>query len=226
MTPLRRATFLLYATIQFVVLTFACMQVYPGGTLFDPTTRGYGFFDNFFSDLGTTVAYSGKSNLFSCVMFVIALTTIGIALVLFSGIWRSYAFAQSKGELLGRLSHVCGIISGLCFVGIACTPWNLILDLHNLLVLGAFSLLLAFVVSIVALLVTNRVGGAVLRGNLVYLAVLAGYVLLIFFGPNLRTAHGHAVQVAGQKLIVYASMGNVLVQALVIRRLLMKSQKR
>lgn len=223
MTPLRCATFLLYATIQFVVLTFAAMQVYPGGTLFDPTTRGYGFFDNFFSDLGTTVAYSGQSNLVSCVMFVVALATLGIALVLFAGSWRSYAFARSRGALLGRLGHVAGVLSGLCFIGIACTPWNLLLDVHNLLVLGAFSLLLAFVVSVVALLVVNRAFGAVLYGNLVYLAVLGAYVVLIFFGPNLRTEHGHAVQVAGQKLVVYASMANLLVQALVIRRFLARA---
>lgn len=158
-------------------------------------------------------------------LFVITLSTLGLALIAFAGTWRSYAFTKSRGAIIGTLGQVCGTISGLCFIGIACTPWNLWLDLHNLLVLGAFSLLLMFVVSIVALLVLNRSFGAVLVGNLVYLAILGAYVCLIFFGPNLRTVHGHAVQIAGQKLVVYASMSNLLVQAVVIRRFLRPIKK-
>ena len=38
--------------IQFVVLTVIAMVFYPGGTHGDPTTKGYSFFRNFFSDLG------------------------------------------------------------------------------------------------------------------------------------------------------------------------------
>ncbi|MBA3540826.1 MAG: hypothetical protein H0T79_14535, partial [Deltaproteobacteria bacterium] len=61
----RRAGFLLYAAIQFVVLTGCAMVAYPGGAYYDPGTRHYDFFHNFLSDLGTTRTFSGATNYLS-----------------------------------------------------------------------------------------------------------------------------------------------------------------
>ena len=56
-----------------VVLTAVAMFLYPGGTLFDRTSRGYSFFENSFSDLGSTVAWNGQSNPGSSIEFAAAI---------------------------------------------------------------------------------------------------------------------------------------------------------
>lgn len=66
--------------ISFLILTTIAMLVYPGGIESDPTTVGYLFFTNFFSDLGRIIAFSGTSNLASRSLFVTALTIEGISL--------------------------------------------------------------------------------------------------------------------------------------------------
>ena len=38
------------------------MFFYPGGNINDPHQIGYSFSYNFFSDLGTTISYSGQDN--------------------------------------------------------------------------------------------------------------------------------------------------------------------
>ena len=58
--------------------------------------------------------------------------------------------------------------------------------------------------------------------NFIYLAILAAYVALLFFGPNLDTLHGLEIQAIGQKIIVYASILNVSIQAYGVRRFLIR----
>ena len=212
-----RATFLLYASVQFVVLTLCAMAAYPGGSLFDAKTKHYGFFLNFFSDLGTTRAYSGRSNAVSCAMFVVALVSIGVAIIAFAGAWRAFAFAKGRAPWLGLFSQLFGTLSGIGFIGIAVTPWNLVLAIHNTFVLIAFSLLLGYVACLTTLMWLNAANRAQIRAHLAYLTVLAGYVGLLFLGPDLTTERGHLVQVTGQKIIVYTSMLNLMFQAYATR---------
>jgi len=219
-SAIARATFMLHASVQFVVLTACAMLLYPGGTSFDPTTKRYGFFLNFFSDLGMTATTSGAPNWPSFCLFVVALATIGVALVLFSGAWRAYAFDRGRARWLGWLSQAFGVTSGLGFVGIALTPWNLLLAIHITLVLGAFALLLGFVLCLVGLMIVNGSPRTQVAAHLAYVVVLCGYVYILFFGPTLSEPHGHFVQVAAQKVIVYTSMVNLMVQSFTVRRTL------
>jgi hypothetical protein len=54
----QRASLLIYAAAQFIVLTAIAMAVYPGGAVYRRGSDGYLFFQNFFSDLGATSTYS------------------------------------------------------------------------------------------------------------------------------------------------------------------------
>ena len=218
MTAHRRATILLVATTQFVVLTLVAMTTYAGGTYFDASTRSYRFFENFFSDLGTTRSYSGRPNWVSCVLFVIALATMGSSLVVFSGGWRSFAFERRRGAFFGATGRGLGTLSGICFVGIALTPFDRALDAHNLLVMAAFSLLLGYVGCLTVLFVRNGLPRSLVLSNVAYFGVLVAYVWLLFFGPRFDAPGGLAMQCGGQKVIVYASMANLLLMANVIRR--------
>jgi hypothetical membrane protein len=138
-----RAVVLIYASVQFLLLTAIAMLVYPGGAVYEPNASRYLFFRNFFSDLGATVTPSGRPNLASHVLFAIALGSVGLALILASSNWQVIAARRQRSRSAGWASQAFEIVAGLGFIGIAATPWNLVLDAHNGFVRAAFGFLLA-----------------------------------------------------------------------------------
>ena len=216
----RRAGFLRYAAIQFVVLTVCAMIAYAGGTWFDPRTAHYEFTGNFLSDLGATRSLSGATNYVSSALFFVALATNGAALVAFSWAWRGFAFGHRRARFAGYMSAVLGTASGLAFIGVAVTPWNLLLDVHNAFVVGAFGLLMMYVAAITVVMWRNGIAGVRLAANAVYLVVIMGYVALVLLGPRFNTEHGHRVQVIGQKIVAYVSMLHIMFLTTTTRRAL------
>jgi hypothetical membrane protein len=216
----RRAWVLRYAAIQFVVLTVGAMQLYAGGTWFDPAAPHYQFAGNFLSDLGMTHAFSGRSNYPSSVLFGVGLATLGLALVAFAWTWRGFAFERGRARAAGHASAVLGTASGLAFTGVAVTPLDLALWPHNALVIAAFGLLLIYVAAITFVMWRNGVSRARLAANLAYLALVVGYIALVACGPRFDTPHGHTIQVLGQKTIAYGSMLHIVYLAATTRRAL------
>jgi hypothetical protein len=214
----RRRRFLLFAGIQFVVLTTCAMALYAGGTPYDTTADHYQFFHNFLSDLGSTETFAARSNYASSALFAIALGTVGATIVGFAGTWQAFAFARGRGRALGIASRGFGTASGLAFVGIALTPWNLLFTAHMVCVFLAFGLLLAYVTCMTFLLLLNRGDRVLIATSTVYIVALAGYVVLGVAGPRLDTESGHAVQVTAQKLVCYASMAYLVGLAMRLRR--------
>jgi hypothetical protein len=203
---------LLYASAQFVVLTFAAMTVFPGGAMYEPEAHRYLFFQNFFSDLGGTFTKKGQSNLFSMVLFIVALCSIGISLVAASPVWKRVIVRQGRAEYFGHAALLLSALSGICYVGIAVTPWNLVLDTHMFFVQAAFTLLLGFVICLTAMQVQNKWPVRYIVSNVIYIVILAAYVFVLFHGPNLLTIHGLMFQVVAQKIIVYISILNLAYQ--------------
>lgn len=206
------------AAAAFVGLTAVAMAAYPGGAKYDHRAGGYLFFQNFFSDLGATRTYSGRSNTTSHVLFGIALVGLGLALIAFSTTWRTIHARAGQGRGFGSIAQVAGVVSGIGFVGVAVTPWDRVLDAHNAFVQLGFGVLLVFMLSILALQARNGWPWPYVASNVVYLFVLGIYVVVLFAGPGLDTKSGLEFQVAAQKVIVYTSIANVAVQALGIRR--------
>lgn len=205
----------------FFVLTVVAMLLYPGGRVGDVQSVGYAFFTNFFSDLGQTVTYGGHDNRPSLILFCIALTSTAAAVALFFLAYAQLFRPQSTARRIAIVAAFAGIIAGICFVGVAATPWNLYLRAHNEFVQWAFrSFLLAVICAAIA---GALAAGFPRRFAAVFAAfavVLAAYVLLLAFGPAANTAQGAAIQATGQKIIVYASMLTILIQAFGIRALL------
>ncbi|MBI4783576.1 MAG: hypothetical protein HY785_20005 [Oscillatoriophycideae cyanobacterium NC_groundwater_1537_Pr4_S-0.65um_50_18] len=218
---IRKANLLLYASAQFVVLTIAAMLLYPGSAKYEPQSDRYLFFQNFFSDLGATKTYSGLDNISSMLLFIIALSSIGIALLIFSTTWKAIASHKSD-RIFGYAAQTFAGLSGLCFIGIAATPWNLMLAAHNSFVKAAFSLLLGFILNLVILQLKNHWQKQYSIFNLIYLGTLSIYVLILFYGPGLDTLEGLEFQVAAQKIIVYASVLNLGLQAWGMRQSVFK----
>jgi len=200
----RRAGFLRYAALQFVALVAAAMVLYPGGTWFDNGAASYQLAHNFLSDLGATHAFSGHANHASQVLFAIALVTLGGALVAFAWAWREFAFAHGRARAAGIASSIAGTASGTAFAGVAIAPVDVVLHLHNGLVIAAFGLLLAYVACLTFVMWRNRAGNLWL--DLGYLALVCAYFAIVMFGPRFESERGFETQVVAQKVIVCASM--------------------
>jgi hypothetical protein len=204
--------------VQFIVLSVCAMAAYAGGTWWNPDAPRYQFAGNFLSDLGMTHSFSGRSNYVSCALFSVALFTVGLALVAFVWTWREVACAQGRARWAGHTSAVVGTLSGLGFIGIALTPFDVALHAHNTLVLAAFSLLPLYVASFTFLMWRNGIDRARVAANVGYLVLVAGYMVLVLIGPRLDTPGGLTTQVLGQKIIAYGSMLHVLYLATTTRK--------
>jgi hypothetical protein len=213
-----RATVMVYAAVQFVVLTVIGMAIYPGGSMANPRADRYVFMANFFSDLGATVTQSGASNRLACALFIAALGSVGAALIFFSSSWKFLTDGVPESRRMGRFSQVAGVLSGLCLIGIAATPHNLAAATHMNFVKSAFVLLLGFIAPFTYLQAVHAWPRAYVRLGALYVVTLLAYVVNLFIGPSVRTPFGFSFQVVTQKAIVYYSIATVAVLALAVRR--------
>ena len=210
----------------FIALTGLAMIAYPGGTKFDRVSVQYDFFQNFFSDLGSTITYSGKSNALSNILFITALSGIGISLIYFSRIWRAIDTDVHKFRSIGFISKIFMIISGIGFMGIAITPWNKYLDYHMLFVKGTFVALLCWTFLIIILQLRNHKMRKLVLTNIVFFFILLYYVYILFKGPKMDTVEGLEFQAIRQIVVVYATAINLFIQALGIKMFLKSSDFR
>jgi hypothetical protein len=208
----RRAMGLVVAGAGFVALTLGAMVVYRGGSRFEPRAAHYQFFGNFFSDLGTSVTYSGRANTVARALFVTSLASVGAAFAWSGRIWAGWA---GRGVALGaaKVARAVTVLVGIGVVGIGITPWNREQGVHLALVQGSFALLLVFVVSVIVLQVRNEMPWRWIGANLALVVGLAFYVALVTVGPSTASLGGLRIQVVTQKLVVYAAIANLVVQA-------------
>lgn len=216
----RRAGILLYAAAQFVVLVALGMWQYAGGTWADRSTHGYTFTANFLSDIGATRSWSGESNVVSSVLFGIALGSLGAAVIAFAGAWRAFAFERGRARFAGIAAQVFATTSGAAFVGIAVTPANLALDLHNGFVIAAFGLLLGFAASMTILTWKNGATRTRLATSVAYLVLVAAYAFVVAGAvrPGGSDEHRLAVLVVSQKIVAGASIVYIAYLTLATRR--------
>ena len=198
----------------FVLLTVIAMFTYPGGLYTGELTSHYDFFHNFFSDLGRIHVEGGKSNLVSAVLFCLALSIAGIGLIFFFIAFRQFFKNDRVGNVVSAVGTMIGVISGVCFIGVAFAPYDLLLDIHFQFVLWAFRTFF-FAVSIYAYLVFRQSYYPHRYGWIfaAFAIFLAAYIGLLEFGPKASTPSGLVIQATGQKVIVYVSIISAMTQA-------------
>jgi hypothetical protein len=221
-----RATLMVYAAVQFVVLTVIGMVIYPGGSMANPKADRYVFMANFFSDLGATQTQSGASNLLACSLFIAALGSVGAALIFFSASWKFLADGAPESVRFGQFAQAAGVLAGICLIGIAATPHNLAAATHMKFVKSAFVFLLGFIAPFTYLQAVHAWPRAYVRLGVLYVITLLAYVINLFIGPSVRTPFGFSFQVVTQKAIVYYSIATVAVLALAVRRQAMAHTER
>ena len=207
--------------LLFYLLLTLSMLLYPGGTKADPHTQGYSFFTNFLSDLGHTVSISGQPNIPSMVLFISALILGALATGLFSLAFTQLFTLTPFTIRFSRLGALCGLIAGLCIIGVAIVPEDLSTWLHNFFTYAA---LVVFVAAyLLFFLAVVRTKGLPKRISWVYIAL--GVVLIVytiisvwvtFFGPAPGTPAWVVIQATGQKIIIYVAVLALLVESLLV----------
>lgn len=198
----------------FVLLTVVAMFTYPGGTYTDGTTMGYNFFRNFFSDLGRVTAPNGQTNTAALILFFIALCMAGIGLIFFFLAFRNFFKNDRTGNLLSLIGTISGVASGLLFIGIACAPYDLFLNIHYQFVFWAFRMFFVAVGMYAYLIFRQTIYPR--RYGWIFAAfaiLLAAYIALLQFGPSATTTEGLIIQATGQKIIVYVSIVSAMAQS-------------
>ena len=197
----------------FVVLTIIAMFTYPGGTYSDFDTRGYSFFQNFFSELGLVRTHSGEPKTVSLVLFIISMILSGSGMIAFFAVFPLFFQSTTINRTLSLLGSGLGILSGICFIGVAAAPADVNLPLHGDFVIWAFRLFPAAVLCYGIVLFREKTYPRGYAWELVvFLLLLIGYLLLLEYGPKIGTFGGMVVQAVGQKIIVYASIASVMIQ--------------
>jgi hypothetical protein len=200
------------------------MLVYPGGTPTEPTRQRYNFFVNFFSDLGRTRTFTGQPNRTSQILFTIGVMIGGAAMVYFfrafagctAGCWNQ---GRRTSVHLSRSGALLGIAAGICFIGVAFTPWDIYLGVHMVFVLWAFRLFLgAVLLNLLAVLLEPALPRRTAWVFSIFAIMLIAYLILLSAGLAGSPAATAVVQAAGQKIIVYAAIITVLIQSLEMRR--------
>ena len=214
--------FVLWGCGLFVLLTMLAMFFYPGGTFSNSASPGYSFFENFFSDLGMSVSHSGQSNFVSRIMFAFALTLAGFGLIFFFVVFPQFFYADKVARLLSAIGSIFGITSGISFIGVAFTPHDLYLSAHTDFVLWAFRLFPLAVLCYTFAMYRSDYGSRAVMVFGVFFGLLVAYLLLLEFGPGIKTYAGMLIQATGQKTIVYASIASVMIQAMVARNRFLK----
>jgi hypothetical protein len=197
----------------FVVMTLLAMVFYPGGTYTDPNSRGYSFFQNFFSELGLRATHLGEQKIVSLALFAPALVMVGAGLILFFLAFRQFFQKTRTGRILSGTGTVLGILSGICFMGVV-VPADVNMAVHKSFVVWAFRLFPAAVMCYMIVMLGDREHPKRYAWELAaFFALLVGYMLLLELGPGITTEAGVLIQAAGQKVIVYASIISIMIQA-------------
>jgi hypothetical protein len=216
--------------VCFLILTGTAMLLYPGGTTTDPHLHGYVFFSNLLSDLGRTSTPSGQDNFVAHLLFMIALIIGAFGIMLLFAAFTQFFATPSAARWLGRLGAVCGLITGLCFIGVAVVPLNQYGLLHNVfLYIASVTFIAAYVLLFLAVLRTPGFPRRCVYAFVGFAFLVAGsllvFIFTFLFGPAPGTLAWEIIHATGQKIIVVASILTGLLEILFVRPLLRKNDE-
>ena len=190
----------------------AAMAVYPGGTALDPATRGYSLSRNFFSDLGSTVAYGGQPNEPGAMLFVASLAALLVGVAGF--LMASYGVFAGPARSWARVAIALGVLVCIAFSGVALTPEDRFFMAHVQFTYSGFRI--APGVAAFLAVATFRDTRFPRRAGIVWVllgAVLCGYLAVLERGPHATSDAGLVTQVVAQKLVTVAAVLALIFQS-------------
>lgn len=212
------------ATAVAVALALLAMLQYPGGTPLDPSTSRYQLFQNFLSDLGMTVSYSGQRNGLGASLFIASLTLLvfglGGCLVGFVRLYRS-----PRGRLFARAALFAGVVVSISFLGVAFTPENRLFGLHVWFTFFAFRVFpVVPLLFLLATLFEEQRTPRFARGWVALTLGLIAYAIVMNWGPPVGTPGGLTTQVVAQKLVSIFATALIFAQSIEADRLAAQRQ--
>lgn len=189
------------------MLAVIAMLLYPGGTFRDHSTRGYSLSHNFLSDLGATVAHNGQPNGAGTALFVASLTILVVGMGgCLAGLVRVYS-RNSATRPLALAAGAVAVVVCASFIGVALTPEDRALSLHVQLTKLAFR---SFPIVTLLMALASRADPATPRrvtvGWAALTVILASYVVILDWGPSVRTPSGLVFQVVAQKIVAVSAV--------------------
>lgn len=206
--------FLVFGCLQFIFLTIIAMFFYQGGTYIDPNTSNYLFWNNFFSDLGRTIAHSGMSNKISFILFTITMCIWGISQIPFFIAILSFFKHNKLMKQLSLIGSFLGIVTGISYIGIAFTPSDALNDAHDFFVVVAFSSIFLSIIIYSIIIYRNENYSNFFSYALASSAsILAIYYIVLFIFPKNNISEVLLIHVVGQKIAVYTLLISGIIQA-------------
>ena len=185
---------IIFASIIYIILITLAMILSPE----------HSFFSNLISDLGRTETYSGESNMISRVLFLTAMSIFGI-FVAFLFLALPYHFKENAlQKRLSRIGSVCGVISGIAFIGLGSTPSDLFHIPHIFFQVICISLVLLGTALYIILIYLKEDYPNRYAYELLIFAISLGFIgFLMAFAPILYTVWGILEAPVILKVLVY-----------------------
>jgi hypothetical protein len=194
------------ATVCAAGLFVAAALLYPGGTLADPTARGYSWAGNSISDLGAATAWNGQPNTASA-----ALAIAGAILLAIAGVWslvalvRVYA-ASPQARVFAYAAAGAGLLACAAFAGAMATPQDLSLGAHMVFsTMASWSMVAASVLFAIATLRDRRFAARAAAAWLVLAVAMTAWIVAVMTRPWSGTAIVPTVVL--QKIVAVVMLG-------------------
>jgi hypothetical membrane protein len=189
------------------------MVFYKGGTYIDPSTSYYVFWQNYFSDLGRTIAHSGISNTNSFLLFTATLSIWGISQIPFYISLLNYFKNSKRLKIYSILGSLFGALTGIFYIGIAFTPSDLTDFLHDLFVfLGFGSIFLSLILYAIVIFKDSTYPNFYAKILVISALILGTYFIILGLVPSSLTPQGLVIYVVGQKIMIYTLLVNGIIQ--------------
>ncbi|MFX0028006.1 MAG: hypothetical protein ACFE8B_02260 [Candidatus Hermodarchaeota archaeon] len=194
----------IFGCIQFIIITAIAMGFYKGGTYIDSTTSNYLFWNNYFSDLGRTIAHSGLPNTISFILFTITLSLWGLLQIPFYLMLPSLFKDLKRIKKFAITGSILGVFTGIFYVGIAFTPSDVTNLAHNIFVfLGFSSIFLSIIFYAIVTFKDKSYSNLYAITFTISAIILGNYFMILAFIPNSLTTIGLYIYVVGQKFMIY-----------------------
>ncbi|MFX1550497.1 MAG: hypothetical protein ACFFB9_09060 [Promethearchaeota archaeon] len=200
-------TFLLniFGCIQFIILSFIAMFYYKGGTYLDPSSQGYSFWYNYFSDLGRIYAHSGNLNLISFLLFAISLSILGGSQIPFYIAFQNLFSKNEVMKIISCIGSVFGIFAGIFFICTALVPSDISGFWHNLFASFGFGSISISISLYTAVIFQNdEYPNSYAITCLITSIIWIIFYWALFFIPNNNISTLLFINVSRQKIILYA----------------------
>jgi hypothetical membrane protein len=205
----------------FICFNILAMGLYAGGTYFDITQPSYSITNNFFSDLGRWISYSGRLNVVSFVLFNSCVIFAGLVFTLFYINFQSLFIKDKLNNILAKLGTAFGVLGSLCLIGVGLTPADLLHNSHDFCATWTFRLFFPCTLFYaVALFRSVHLKSSMAYAYLSWSMLVITYVLVSELGPSATSSTGALIfQVVAQKLIVLTYVLNVFFQTYHIKKM-------